>query len=65
MVVLQTLSSQPAGHNVGKSLYEADLIPVAKELAASTDIPVPVDVRVGTEFSETAPAQKISNRSER
>ena len=45
-----------AGHNVGKSLYEADLIPVAKELAASTDIPVPVDVRVGTEFSETAPA---------
>lgn len=29
-----------AGHNVGKSLYEADLIPVAKELAASTDIPV-------------------------
>ncbi|OOF51347.1 phosphoglycerate kinase [Rodentibacter trehalosifermentans] len=45
-----------AGHNVGKSLYEEDLIPVAKELAASTDIPVPVDVRVGTEFSETAPA---------
>ncbi|QPB41974.1 phosphoglycerate kinase [Rodentibacter haemolyticus] len=45
-----------AGHNVGKSLYEEDLIPVAKELAASTDIPVPVDVRVGTEFSENAPA---------
>ncbi|OOF65520.1 phosphoglycerate kinase [Rodentibacter sp. Ppn85] len=45
-----------AGHNVGKSLYEEDLIPVAKELAANTDIPVPVDVRVGTEFSETAPA---------
>ncbi|MCR1838150.1 phosphoglycerate kinase [Pasteurella caecimuris] len=45
-----------AGHNVGKSLYEEDLILVAKELAASTDIPVPVDVRVGTEFSETAPA---------
>ena len=45
-----------AGHNVGKSLYEADLIPVAKELAASTDIPVPVDVRVGLEFSETASA---------
>ena len=48
------------GHNVGKSLYEADLIPVAKELAASTDIPVPVDVRVGTEFSETAPATEKS-----
>ncbi|MDO5054583.1 phosphoglycerate kinase [Pasteurella oralis] len=45
-----------AGHNVGNSLYEEDLIPVAKNLAASTDIPVPVDVRVGTEFSETAPA---------
>ena len=49
-----------AGYNVGKSLYEADLIPVAKELAASTDIPVPVDVRVGTEFSETAPATEKS-----
>ena len=49
-----------AGHNVGKSLYEADLIPVAKELAASTDIPVPVDVRVGTEFSETALATEKS-----
>ena len=49
-----------AGHNVGKSLYEADLIPVAKELAASTDIPVPVDVRVGTEFSEAAPATEKS-----
>lgn len=49
-----------AGHNVGKSLYETDLIPVAKELAASTDIPVPVDVRVGTEFSETAPATEKS-----
>ena len=49
-----------AGHNVGKSLYEADLIPVAKELAASTDIPVPVDVRVGTEFSATAPATEKS-----
>ena len=49
-----------AGHNVGKSLYEADLIQVAKELAASTDIPVPVDVRVGTEFSETAPATEKS-----
>ncbi|WP_233115947.1 phosphoglycerate kinase [Aggregatibacter actinomycetemcomitans] len=49
-----------AGHDVGKSLYEADLIPVAKELAASTDIPVPVDVRVGTEFSETAPATEKS-----
>lgn len=44
------------GNNVGKSLYEEDLIPEAKRLAAATDIPVPVDVRVGLEFSETAPA---------
>lgn len=49
-----------AGHNVGKSLYEEDLIPVAKSLAATTNIPVPVDVRVGTEFSETAPATEKS-----
>ena len=48
------------GHNVGKSLYEEDLIPVAKELAANTDIPVPVDVRVGLEFSETAAATEKS-----
>ena len=44
------------GHNVGKSLYEADLIPEAQRLSKATNIPVPVDVRVGTEFSETAPA---------
>lgn len=44
------------GHNVGKSLYEADLIPEAKRLLESSDIPVPTDVRVATEFSETATA---------
>jgi phosphoglycerate kinase len=44
------------GHNVGKSLYEADLIPEAKRLLETCDIPVPVDVRVATEFSETAVA---------
>lgn len=42
------------GHNVGKSLYEVDLIPEAQRLSKVTNIPVPVDVRVGTEFSETA-----------
>ena len=42
------------GNNVGKSLYEADLIPEAQSLSKATNIPVPVDVRVGTEFSETA-----------
>lgn len=44
------------GHNVGKSLCEVDLIPESKKLMASCDIPVPTDVRVATEFSETAPA---------
>ncbi|MGM3174438.1 phosphoglycerate kinase [Dickeya lacustris] len=44
------------GHNVGKSLYEAELIPEAKKLLETCDIPVPSDVRVATEFSETAPA---------
>ena len=44
------------GHNVGKSLYEADLIPQAKQLMADLDIPEVTDVRVATEFSETAEA---------
>jgi len=44
------------GHNVGKSLYEADLVDEAKRLLTTCDIPVPTDVRVATEFSETAPA---------
>ncbi|KAA8998146.1 phosphoglycerate kinase [Affinibrenneria salicis] len=44
------------GHNVGKSLCEADLIPEAKKLLETCDIPVPSDVRVATEFSETASA---------
>ena len=45
-----------AGHPVGKSLYEADLIPAAKALMAKTNIPLPVDVVVGKEFSPTADA---------
>lgn len=45
-----------AGHNVGKSLYEADLIPEAKRLMAKCDIPLPTDVRTATEFSDTAVA---------
>jgi len=44
------------GHNVGKSLYEADLVDEAKRLLTTCDIPVPTDVRVATEFSETAEA---------
>jgi len=44
------------GYNVGKSLYEKDLIPQAQKLMADLDIPEVTDVRVGTEFSETAVA---------
>ncbi len=44
------------GHNVGKSLYEPDLVDTAKKLLETIDIPVPTDVRVATEFSETATA---------
>ncbi|MBA6264143.1 MAG: phosphoglycerate kinase [Colwellia sp.] len=47
------------GHNVGKSLYEKDLLDEANRLTAQAkandgDIPVPTDVITGTEFSETA-----------
>ncbi|URJ25319.1 phosphoglycerate kinase [Candidatus Blochmannia ocreatus (nom. nud.)] len=42
------------GKNVGKSLYEAELIPTAKKILENCDIPIPIDVRVSTEFSETA-----------
>lgn len=45
-----------AGHNVGKSLCENDLIDTAKALAAKCDIPVTADVVVGKEFSESTPA---------
>ena len=45
-----------AGKPVGKSLCEQDLIPEAQKLAAQTSIPLPVDVVVGSEFSESAAA---------
>lgn len=45
-----------AGHPVGKSLCEHDLIPNAKALMEKVDVPVPTDVVVGQEFSETAEA---------
>ena len=45
-----------AGHKVGKSLCENDLIDTAKELAAKTQIPEFVDVVVGKEFDEKTPA---------
>ncbi len=50
-----------SGFNVGKSLYEEDLVPEAKRLmeaakAKGGEIPVPTDVVVGKEFSESAEA---------
>ena len=43
-----------AGHNVGKSLYEADLVDAAKDIAAKVNIPIPEDVIVANEFAENA-----------
>lgn len=45
-----------AGKPVGKSLFEADLIPAAQALMSKVNIPIPTDVIVGKEFSETAEA---------
>ncbi|VAW96200.1 Phosphoglycerate kinase [hydrothermal vent metagenome] len=49
------------GHNVGKSLYEEDLVQTAKDLKAAAEakggsIPVPTDVVCAKEFAETAEA---------
>ena len=76
LMVLQTLSTKvdqlivgggiantflaAAGKPVGKSLYESDLIPAAKALMETVDIPLPVDVVVGREFSDSAEARTIS-----
>ncbi len=51
-----------AGHNVGKSLYEADLVPEAQRLiaaarAAGGEIPVPTDVVCGKAFAADAEAE--------
>ena len=43
-----------AGYPVGKSLCEHDLIDAAKDIASRVEIPLPVDVVVASEFSETA-----------
>lgn len=54
-----------AGHQVGQSLYEEDLVKEAARLAASAktrgaDIPVPTDVVTGKKFAEDAQAQTKS-----
>jgi phosphoglycerate kinase len=45
-----------AGYPVGKSLCEHDLIETARALMDKTSIPLPIDVVVASEFSETAQA---------
>jgi phosphoglycerate kinase len=45
-----------AGVNVGKSLFERDLIDTAKELMGTTSIPMPTDVVVAKEFAVNAVA---------
>jgi len=50
-----------AGYKVGKSLYEQDLVPVARQLLEGgaqdgAEIPIPSDVVVAREFSATAEA---------
>lgn len=56
-----------AGHSVGKSLYEPDMLDTASSLAANRDdraeIPVPSDVVVASEFAATAAAavRDVSN----
>lgn len=45
-----------SGFCVGKSLCEHDLIPQAKRLLELCDIPLPTDVVVASEFSESATA---------
>jgi len=56
------------GHNVGKSLYEEDLVQTAQDLKAAAEakggsIPVPSDVVCAKEFAETAEAT-LKNVSE-
>ena len=57
-----------AGHDVGKSLYEADMLDTARRLAAGgegrAEIPVPTDVVVAAEFANvegtTKPVDAVS-----
>lgn len=45
------------GHNVGKSLYEADLVHTAKSLMEECHIPVATDVACAKAFDENAEAE--------
>jgi len=52
-----------AGHGVGKSLYEADMLDIARQLASPqegrAEIPVPTDVVVAEEFANVGGTTKI------
>lgn len=45
------------GLEVGKSLYEPDLVDIAKSISAKVNVPMPTDVVVAKTFAEDAPAQ--------
>ncbi|MDZ7825387.1 MAG: phosphoglycerate kinase [Gammaproteobacteria bacterium] len=45
-----------AGHGVGDSLHEADLVDTARRLAEKAEFPLPTDVVVGDHFGEDAEA---------
>ena len=45
-----------AGHKIGKSLAEPDLVEAAKKVMAKVNVPLPTDVVVAKEFSATAAA---------
>ena len=46
-----------AGKPVGKSLCEHDLLSTATAIASKTNIPLPIDVVTGVEFSAATPAE--------
>lgn len=52
-----------AGHGVGKSLYEADMLDIARQLASPqegrAEIPVPTDVVVAEKFADVGGTTKI------
>jgi phosphoglycerate kinase len=52
-----------AGHGVGKSLYEPDMLDIARDLAAAkegrAEIPVPTDVVVAEEFADVTGTTKV------
>ena len=47
-----------AGHGVGTSLYEADLVDEARRLAGKAEFPVPADVVVADRFAADAKAER-------